>query len=223
LFEGKCSEEANEMKKIFFIVVAIGAVMMLSAGRASAFTHFTENEFTTAESLDPGMTQTGIDFSLGDHFTSYYPEVRYGVGALLELGARFGAVQAMLDNGQNLGFLVGADLKYQLIKQAEGVPVDLAVDLGLNNLIISGKNASELTFATIASRSFPLTDRGYKIVPYGGLAMSAQFGSLSNSNDNSYLNVIAGLEWKLTQKFMILLELKAGDQITGGAGIKFEY
>ncbi len=211
------------MKRTFFIFVAIGAMLMLQAGRASAFTHYTENEFMTAESLDPGMTQTGIDFSLGDHFTSYYPEVRYGMGALLELGARFGAVQASLDNGQNLGFLVGADLKYQLIKQAEGVPIDLAVDLGLNNLIIDGRNGSELTFATIASRSFPLTDRGYKLVPYGGLALSAQFGSLSENSSESYVNVFAGLEWKLTQKFMFLVEVKAGDQITGGAAVRFEY
>lgn len=211
------------MKKTFFIFVAVSVVLMLSAGRASAFTHFSENEFTTAESLDPGMTQTGIDYTLGDHFTSYFPEVRYGMGALLELGVRAGAVQARLDNGQNLGFLAGADLKYQLIKAAEGVPVDLAVDLGWNNIIISGKNASEVTFATIASRSIALTDRGYKLVPYGGLAMSAQFGSLANDSNDSYVNVFAGLEWKLTQKFMVLVEVKAGDQITGGVGIKFEY
>jgi hypothetical protein len=211
------------MKKTFFIFVAISAALMLSAGRASAISHFTVNEFTTAESLDPGMTQTGIAFSLSDDYTSYYPEVRYGLGALLELGARLGAVQATLDSGRNLGFLAGADLKYQLIKETEGVPIDLAVDLGWNNLIVDGKNASEMTFATIASKSIPLTDRGYKLVPYGGLALSALFGSLSNHNNDSYLNVLAGLEWKLTQKFMLLFEVKAGDQLTGGAEIRFEY
>ena len=211
------------MKKTFFIFVAISAALMLSAGRASAISHFTVNEFTTAESLDPGMTQTGIAFSLSDDYTSYYPEVRYGMGALLELGARLGAVQATLDSGRNLGILAGADLKYQLIKETEGVPIDLAVDLGWNNLIVDGKNASEMTFATIASKSIALTDRGYKLVPYGGLALSALFGSLSNHNNDSYLNVLAGLEWKLTQKFMLLFEVKAGDQLTGGAEIRFEY
>jgi len=211
------------MKKTFFIFVAISAALMLSAGRASAISHFTVNEFTTAESLDPGMTQTGIAFSLSDDYTSYYPEVRYGMGALLELGVRLGAVQATLDSGRNLGILAGADLKYQLIKETEGVPIDLAVDLAWNNLIVDGKNASEMTFATIASKSIALTDRGYKLVPYGGLALSALFGSLSNHNNDSYLNVLAGLEWKLTQKFMLLFEVKAGDQLTGGAEIRFEY
>jgi len=207
------------MKKIFFFIVAI---LMLSAGGASASQHFTLNEFMTAESLDPGMTQTGIDFTLSEHYTSYYPEIRYGMGAMLELGVRFGATEARLDNGQDLGVLVGGDLKYQLIKVDEGIPVDLSVDLALDNTIISSKNASELTFATIASRSIALTDRGYKIVPYGGLAMSAQYGSLPGKNE-SYVNVFVGLEWKLTQKFMVLLELKGGDQTTGGVGIKFEY
>jgi len=211
------------MKKTFFIFVAISAALMLSAGRASAISHFTVNEFTTAESLDPGMTQTGIAFSLSDDYTSYYPEVRYGMGALLELGARLGAVQATLDSGRNLGILAGADLKYQLIKETEGVPIDLAVDLAWNNLIVDGKNASEMTFATIASKSIALTDRGYKLVPYGGLALSALFGSHSNHNNDSYFNVLAGLEWKLTQKFMLLFEVKAGDQLTGGAEIRFEY
>jgi len=37
------------------------------------------------------------------------------------------------------------------------------------------------------------------------------------------VNGFAGLEWKLSQKFMVLLELKAGDRTTGGAGIRFEY
>jgi len=210
------------MKKFLLLIFAISAVLMLSTGRASAVTHFTENEFMTAESLDPGMTQTGIDFTLGDHYTSYYPDIRYGLGALLELGVKFGATSARLDSGESVGFLAGADLKYQLIKEAEGIPVDLSIDLGFNNTIINSKNASELTFATIASKGLPLTDRGYKIVPYGGLAMSAQYGSLPHKND-SYVNVFAGLEWKLTQKFMVLLEIKGGDQLTGGAAIKFEY
>ncbi len=210
------------MKKFFFFTIALSVVLLLSAGGAFAFTHFTENEFMTAESLDPGMTQTGIDYTLGDHLTSYYPEVRYGMGAMLELGVRFGATSARLYNGDNLGVLVGADLKYQLVKETEGIPIDLSVDLGLDNTIISSRNASELTFATIASKGIPLTDRGYKIVPYGGLAMSAQYGSLPGKNE-SYVNVFAGLEWKLTQKFMVLLEVKGGDETRGGVGIKFEY
>lgn len=210
------------MKKIFTVIFIISAIVMLPAGRASAFRAFTENEFMTAESLDPGMTQVGINYSLGEHYVSYYPEIRYGLGALMELGVRFGATSARLGSGENIGLLVGADLKYQLAKETEGIPIDLSVDLGLDNTIISNRNASELTFATIASKSIPLTDRGYKIIPYGGLAMSGLYGSLPDKRD-SYVNVFAGLEWKMTQKFMILLEFKAGKQMTGGAGIRFEY
>jgi hypothetical protein len=210
------------MKKIVLFTLALSTALLFAAGGAFAIPHFTGNEFTTAESLDPGMMQTGINFTLGDHYTSYFPEIRYGMGAFLEFGVRFGATSARLDNGENLGAMVGADLKYQLVKEAEGIPVDVAVDLALDNTIISSKNASELTFATIISKGLPLTDRGYKLVPYGGLAMSAQYGSLPNKSE-SYVNAFAGIEWKMTQKFMILLEFKAGDQMTGGAGIKFEY
>ncbi len=210
------------MKKITFITLFIVCALTFTAGTASALSHWSQNEFITAESLDPGMTQTGIQFSLGDHFRSYYPSVRYGLGALLEVGAKFGVTSARFDSGDNLGALVGVDLKYQLIKETEGIPLDLSVDLGFDNTIIKSKNASELTFATVVSKGIPLTDRGYKIVPYGGLAMSALYGSLPDKQD-TYVNLFAGLEWKISQKFMVLLEIKAGDSTVGGAGIRFEY
>ncbi|HEY6010629.1 MAG TPA: hypothetical protein VIX18_04085 [Nitrospirota bacterium] len=197
--------------------------LMLSAGGASASVHFTQNEFTTAESLDPGMTQSGIHFTLGEDFKSYYPEIRYGLGALFEVGVKIGAISVDINSDRDkLGLLVGADLKYQLIKETDGVPLDLAVDLGYDNTIVNRKNASEVTFSTVASKSFALTDRGYKFIPYGGLEMSALYGSLVNDNNTS-LYVFGGLEWKLSQKFMLLLELKAGSSTMGGAGIRFEY
>jgi hypothetical protein len=108
------------------------------------------------------------------------------------------------------------------VKETEGIPLDLSVDLGFDNTIISSKNASELTFATIVSKSFPLTDRGYKIIPYGGLALSALYGSLPVNHD-TYVNAFAGIEWKVSQKFMVLLEIKTGEGTIGGAGIRFEY
>jgi len=206
--------------QIFFLL--IGFILMLSPGRASALNHWSQNEFMTAESLDPGMTQTGIFFSLGDHFRSYYPQVRYGLGAMMELGAKFGVTSAKTESEDKLGALIGVDLKYQLVKETEGIPVDLSVDLGFDNTLLESKNASELTFAAVVSKGIPLTDRGYKLTPYGGLAMSALYGSLPDKRD-SYVNAFAGLEWKVSQKFMFLLEIKAGDSTVGGAGIRFEY
>lgn len=201
---------------LFFIGLA------LTAGRAAASTHFTQNEFTTAESLDPGMTQAGVHFTLGDHYKSYYPEIRYGLGAMLEIGAKFGAASATINSDEKFGALVGVDLKYQLIKETEGIPLDMAVDLGLDNTIINSKNASELTFSTIFSKGFPLTDRGYKLVPYGGIEMSSLYGSLVRDHNTS-VYAFGGLEWKLSQKFMLLLEFKTGTSTVGGAGIRFEY
>jgi hypothetical protein len=211
------------MKRI--VSLCFGMMLMVSAGQAGAASNFTQNEFMTAESLDPGMTQTGIQFTLGDHYKSYYPEIRYGLGGLMEMGLRFGATSATIPgSADKLGALVGIDLKYQLIKEAEGIPVDLSVDLGLDNTIINSRNASEVSFSTIVSRGFPLTDRGYKLIPYGGLVMASLHGSLPQESDKgvSYY-LFGGLEWKLSRKFMILLELKTGASTLGGAGIRFEY
>ena len=170
------------------------SLLVLSAARADAFIRFTQNEFTTGESLDPGMTQMGVFFTLGDDYKSFYPAIRFGLGALFELGTRFGATSGSFDSGDKLGGLIGADLKYQVIKQTEEIPVDMALDLGLDNTIINNGNVTELTFSTIFSRGFPLTERGYKLVPYGGLQMSALYGSLIPNNTTTYYG-FAGLEW----------------------------
>lgn len=208
------------MKKI--VSLCAGIMLILVAGQVGATTRFTQAEFTTAESLDSGMTQAGIQFTLGDHYKNYYPEVRYGLGAMMEVGVKFGLTSATINSGESVGALVGADFKYQIIKETEGVPIDLAVDLGLDNTIIHSKNATVTSFSTIVSKGFPLADRGYKFTPYGGLEMAVLRGSLPDDNNTS-LNVFGGLEWKLSQKFMIIVELKSGSKLMGGAGIRFEY
>jgi hypothetical protein len=208
------------MKKM--ILWSLGIFLVLSAGLAGAEPRFSQNVFTTADSLDAGMTQAGVHFTLADHYKSYYPEIRYGLGAMLEVGVKFGAALTSVDSSNSLGALVGADLKYQLIKETDEVPLDMAVDLGLDNTILHSKNATELSFSTIFSKGFPLTDRGYKFVPYGGLEMAALRGSLPEDNITS-VYVFGGIEWKLSQKFMMLLEVKGGPSTVGGAGIRFEY
>ena len=212
--------EVNRMKKVVFL--CIGIMMILSGGQVEAGTSFTQAEFTTAESLDPGMTQSGVQFTLGDHYKNFYPEVRYGLGAMLEVGVKFGFTEALVNSNDSVGALLGADLKYQIIKETEGVPIDLAVDLGMDNSFIDEKNATVTSFSTIVSKGFPLTDRGYKFTPYGGIEMAILRGSLPAEKDNS-INVFGGLEWKLTQKFMLMLEVKSGSKAMGGIGLRFEY
>lgn len=210
------------------VALLLFALMLSAAGQASAFVHFTQNEFTTAESLDPGMTQTGVHFTLGEDYRSYYPVIRYGLGALAEVGFKIGATSAdfrddvNFGSGDKVGALIGADLKYQLVKEAEGIPLDMAFDIGFDTTFMNSKNASEVTFSTLLSKNLPLTERGYRLTPYGGLEMSAVYGSGVPENDTSFY-VIAGLEWKLSQKFMVHLEYKGGDSNIGGAGIRFEY
>jgi hypothetical protein len=215
--------EANRMKRRIVIFSAIG--LLLCAGQAWAVPKvFTQNEFTTAESIDPGMTQTGIHFTLGDDYKTYYPAIRYGMGALFEVGVKFGVTTAKFDTEDKIGGLVGADLKYQLIKETEGVPLDMAVDVGFDTVWIKSSNASELTFSTIFSKGFPLTERGYKFTPYAGLELAAEYGSYPyrDNRDTNYY-VFGGFEWKISQKFMVIMELKTGEITLGGVGIRFEY
>jgi len=210
----------TRMKNIIMVLTC--ALLALSASRAEAFIHFTQNEFTTAESLDPGMTQMGAFFTWGDKYKSFYPGIRYGLGSLLEIGAKFGATSAEFDSEDKLGGLLGVDLKYQVIKQTDEIPVDMAFDLGLDTTFVNSGNSTELTFSTIFSRGFPLTDWGYKFSPYGGLELAALYGSLTSEN-KSYVNAFLGFEWKFNRRTAFLAEVKTGNTTLGGIGIKFEY
>ncbi len=204
----------------------IGALVLflltaVEAGAKPAET-LTQNEFITAESLDSGLSQIGVQFSLGEGYRSFYPAFRTGLGALFEVGLRGGVSTVDAGAEDKVAGFVGGDIKYQLVKSTEGVPVDMAIDVGFDTHIISNKNVSELTFATIFSKSFPLTDHGYKVTPYGGLSVAALYGSYFHDNETDYY-VFAGAEWKISQKTMLYLELKTGEHTVGGLGVRFEY
>jgi len=207
-------------------IITLGLFVLLApvAGmaRADSIETLTQNVFTTAESLDAGLTQAGVHFTLGENYRSFYPAFRFGLGALAEVGVMFGATTADVGPENKVGIMAGADIKYQFIKQTEGVPVDMAVDLGFNTNIISGENISEVTFSTIFSRSYPLTERGYKVTPYGGLQLSVLYGSYLPKNETDYY-VFGGAEWRVAQKTMFYAELKTGNHTLGGIGIRFEY
>lgn len=181
-----------------------------------------QNEFMTAESLDTGMTQAGVHVTIGERYQTYYPAFRYGIGGMFEGGIRFGATTAGTGADDKVATMVGADIKLQLVKQTDDVPVDMAIDLGFDTHILSGKNVSDLTFSTIFSRAIMLTDRGYKLSPYGGIELSVLSGSYLADRETDYY-VFAGAEWKFTQKSMMYFEIKTGDHTLGGIGVRFEY
>jgi hypothetical protein len=212
----------GHMLRIMTLGLFVLFVLTAGMARADSFETLTQNMFTTAESLDAGLTQAGVHFTLGENYRSFYPAFRFGLGALAEVGVMFGATTADVGPDNKVGFMGGADIKYQLVKQTEGVPVDMAVDLGFNTNVISGNNISEVTFSTIFSRSYPLTERGYKVTPYGGLQLSALYGSYFPKNE-TYYYVFGGAEWRVAQKTMFYAELKTGSHTLGGIGIRFEY
>ncbi len=210
------------MKRAFSFGLFVLLVLAATAAGADSFKTLNQNEFMTAESMDEGMTQAGVHFTMGEHYRSLYPAFRFGLGAFAEAGVKFGVTTADTGTENKVAPLVGADIKYQLIKQTEGIPVDMAIDLGFDTHFISHRNVSDLSFSTIFSRSFPLTERGYKITPYGGVEVSALYGSYLPENETDYY-VFAGVEWKFTQKSLVYLEMKTGDNTLGGIGIRFEY
>jgi len=215
-------EEKKHMKSIIAVTVLVLLMFSARGAGADSFKTLNQNEFTTAESMDAGMTQAGVHFTLGENYRSFYPAFRFGLGALAEIGVKVGA--STIDTGpeDKAAVLLGADIKYQLVKKDEGVPVDMAVDLGFDTHVFSGENVSEVSLSTIFSRSFPLTERGYKVTPYGGIELSALYGSYLSDNETDFY-VFVGVEWKLSQKAMFYAELKTGDNSLGGIGIRFEY
>jgi hypothetical protein len=207
-------------------IVALGAIMLiaLAVGRSYAkpVETLSQNAFMSAESLDPGLAQAGFHFTAGEGYQSFYPAIRYGLGAFFEIGGRFGFTSADVGAEDKVAELLGVDLKYQMIKETEGIPVDMAVDIGFDTHFINSKNVSELTLTALFSRGFPLTERGYKLTPYGGMQFTSLSGSYVGERETDFY-VLGGLEWKLTQKSIFYVEIKTGASTLGGLGIRFEY
>jgi hypothetical protein len=210
------------MQCILTLGLFVLLVQTAGVAQADSIETLTQNVFTTAESLDAGLTQAGVHFTLGESYRSFYPAFRFGLGGLAEVGIKFGATTADVGPDNKVAAMGGVDVKYQLVKQTEGIPVDMAVDLGFNTHIISDKNISEVTFSAIFSRSYPLSERGYKVTPYGGIELSALYGSYLAKNETDYY-VFGGAEWRVAQKTMFYAELKTGNHTLGGIGIRFEY
>jgi hypothetical protein len=205
-------------------VIAALIVVLSAAEHAAAepIKTLNQNLLVTAESIDPGMTQVGFHFVAGEGYQSFYPAIRYGLGAFFEIGGRFGITSADVGSEDKTGELIGVDVKYQMIKQTDDIPVDVALGVGFDTNFINSENLSDLTFTALFSRAFPLTDGGYKITPYGGAQFSSLSGSYLDSRETDFY-VFAGMEWKMTQKSMLYLEIKAGDSTVGGVGVRFEY
>lgn len=210
------------MKKMLSCVLLCSFSVGVHVASAKPVETLNQNEFMTAESLDAGLTQAGVHVTIGERYQTLYPAFRYGVGGLVEAGVRFGATTAGTGADDNIAALIGADLKLQLIKQTEDVPVDMAIDLAFDTHIISGENVGDLSFSTIFSRPIMLTDRGYKLSPYAGIELSVLYGSFFDKRETDYY-VFGGMEWKFTQKSMMYVEIKTGDHTLGGVGVRFEY
>ena len=179
------------------------------------------------------MTQTGIHFTLGERYTSYYPEIRYGLGALTEVGVKFGATSARFDSSDKLGpddpfgttdrvgAMLGIDLKYQLIKETEGIPLDMAIDLGWITRSQQEERQRGHLFDHLQQK--PSAYRtGYKFMPYGGLEMSALYGSAVARQDDLILRLCrAGVEAE--PEIHVPARIQGRRSNLGGLGIRFEY
>ena len=82
------------MKRLMALMIVFALTLAGGTAGADTFKTLTQNEFTTAESLDAGLTQAGVHFTLGESYRSFYPTVRFGLGALFEAGVKFGATTA---------------------------------------------------------------------------------------------------------------------------------
>ncbi len=204
------------MKRVFLLVSLI--VLLVTPLTASAKL----NRFYTAQSLKAGGIESGVFLSLADKFKVIYPRIRYGLGYLAEVGAQAGVISQEKSGSDDVGLFVGADFKYQLIKETEKIPIDLALDGGFNFFFIEGDSIEEWTFAIIISRLLEVEETGYKVSPYGGFELSNISGSyVDDSFSDTFL--ILGLDWQITEKFSTIIDFKTGDYTVGGLGLRFLY
>lgn len=210
------------MKRLIFFLLCF-LIFVVSAHPASAM----YNRFTTAQSLNQGQMESGFSAGYGDDgdndykYAYLYPYLRYGLGYLLEVEGKAGVLSVDKDSGgDDIGFLLGFELKYQIIKETKSIPIDIAILGGYTAHLIDEQSLHEFDFAALVSKTFDVNK--FKITPYGGPEISYTNGSYAAEGKADIFGIL-GAGFAFTESLSVGAELKLGTDWATGVNLKIRF
>lgn len=185
----------------------------------------TFNKFLSARALTPGESEVGLVGSFGDVEPDYlagYAFARRGLFRGLDIGARLGALRRDLPGGDEIGVLLAADVRVQILRESIEIPFDFAIDVAWTLALPGGKTYSDLAFAGLFSKTFERVAL-HALVPYLGAELVFLAGTGRPGDDDTAAFGIAGIDLRFTPRFSLTPEIKAGQGLVYGGAFRYRF
>jgi len=173
-------------------------------------------QLAPAETIYPGVLQ-GIGYiGLYDDGLGVIGGARYGIGGYADASLKCGLLD--LDGyGDDTGFLLAGDLRYQVMEMRINDPFDLSVGGLFETVLGVGVGNFSLGGLVHGSRTIKL-ENGKFLWPYGRLVLRWDH---VESNDDFNIGFIAGTSYELSPSTMISAEFQFDDLFGFAVGMNF--
>jgi len=194
--------------KIITLVAAIAILCPNISAQYSA-------QISPAETILKGSSQAFGNVGIYDDFNSVVGGYRYGIGGYSDAAVRFGF--ADFDHGADDGFILGGDLKYQVMEMRIQDPIDLSVGGLMETVLGVGNGNISLGGFVVGSRNIALTQT-MDLWPYGRLVMRWNHYS---SDDEFNIGFNAGATLDINEGTRVSGEFQFDDQFGFILGVMF--
>jgi hypothetical protein len=177
-------------------------------------------QLSTAETVVKGTSFASGFVAVYEDGFGVLGQYRAGIGGYSDLGGKIGLID--FDPGDQTGFLIGLDYKYQIMEVRIEDPIDMSLG-GMMDLSIF-EDFKILSFGGFLAGSHPIPMRsGRNITPYGRLILrfdrsDPDFGE-SDTDFNIGLN--AGGKLEVSGSTSVFLELQLDEQTALYLGVNF--
>lgn len=194
----------------FRVMIAI----ILILGSASLVGAQYSAQLFTAETVEKGSSRGSANVGIYDHVMTFVGGYRYGIGGYTDAGVRFGFVD--YDHGDD-GFVLGGDIRYQLMEVRIQDPLDLSVGGLFETVLGVGSGNFSLGGYAVGSRAIAIKNDRH-LWPYGRLIMRWDHWS---DNDEFNIGLNAGAAFELGQTTRACAEFQFDDQFAFIIGVTF--
>jgi len=195
-----------KLKAVIVIILIMGIASFAEAQYSA--------QLFTAETVMKGNSRAFANFGIYDHVRTIVGGYRYGIGGYTDAGFRLGYVD--YDSGDD-GFVLGGDMRYQLMEVRIQDPLDLSVGGLFETVLGIGSSNFSLGGFAVGSRAIALT-KTKNLWPYGRLIM--RWDHVPHHNEiNIGLN--AGASFEISPTTRVCGEFQFDDQFGFIIGLTF--
>ncbi|OGC78392.1 MAG: hypothetical protein A2145_01700 [candidate division Zixibacteria bacterium RBG_16_40_9] len=205
--------------------VSLGLVLILLLGIATVSQAQFLGQVSTARTVSSGGSLVGGYVGVQDQLLALYGQYRYGFAKLFDGGVKFG----FIDYFDETGFVLGGDLKFQILEDPLTAPFDLAVSGSTEFAVTDPLTVLSFGGNVIGSKSFKLRT-GRTISPYGKINLRAERVEvdlpppLANASDTDFeMGGYFGADFEVANSFHLLGEFVFDNEFGFIFGVNYTF